>query len=230
MPGPQHKLLQLGHDNAVVNLVPTIHNQVASHGIHGIELAAGVGGTQHRLVVGAGSNRMCEAGNGRIARARSVNGGDIGVFARNARPLWKPTEPAAPMDTTTQGISEKRASEASAERSSSTSSVVKLVPRRPLISVRLGLTSSGLTSDLSAASSEGARGIEQHLGAGVLCNARDLWRSSPPSTPRGSEPDMVTTSALPASSANLAVKASSSSGASSGRSRATRSGCQHEGC
>ena len=50
MPGPQHKLLQLGHDNAVVNLVPTIHNQVASHGIHGIELAAGVGGTQHRLV------------------------------------------------------------------------------------------------------------------------------------------------------------------------------------
>ena len=58
------------------------------------------------------------------------------------------------MDTTTQGISEKRASEASAERSSSTSSVVKLVPRRPLISVRLGLTSSGLTSDLSAASSE----------------------------------------------------------------------------
>ena len=76
MPGAQHKLLQLGHDNAVVNLVPTIHNQVASHGIHGIELAAGVGGTQHRLVVGAGSNRMCEAGNGRIARARSVNGGD----------------------------------------------------------------------------------------------------------------------------------------------------------
>ena len=78
MPGPQHKLLQLGHDNAVVNLVPTIHNQVASHGIHGIEFAAGVGGTQHRLVVGSGSNRMCEAGNGRIARARSVNGGDIG--------------------------------------------------------------------------------------------------------------------------------------------------------
>ena len=84
----------------------------------------------------------------------ALTAGISGVLARNARPLWKPTEPAAPMDTTTQGISEKRASEASAERSSSTSSVVKLVPRRPLISVRLGLTSSGLTSDLSAASSE----------------------------------------------------------------------------
>ena len=157
MPGPQHKLLQLGHDNAVVNLVPTIHNQVASHGIHGIELAAGVGGTQHRLVVGAGSNRMCEAAMVESPEPVALTAGISGVLARNARPLWKPTEPAAPMDTTTQGISEKRASEASAERSSSTSSVVKLVPRRPLISVRLGLTSSGLTSDLSAASSERPR-------------------------------------------------------------------------
>ena len=57
---------------------------MASHGIHGIELAAGVGGTQHRLVVGAGSNRMREAGNGRIARARSVNGGDIGGLKVNS--------------------------------------------------------------------------------------------------------------------------------------------------
>ena len=154
MPGPQHKLLQLGHDNAVVNLVPTIHNQVASHGIHGIEFAAGVGGTQHRLVVGSGSNRMCEAGNGRIARARSVNGGDIGGLGAERTAVMETNGAGSAIDTTTQGISEKRASEASAERSSSTSSVVKLVPRRPLISVRLGLTSSGLTSDLSAASSE----------------------------------------------------------------------------
>ena len=29
MPGPTPKPLQLGHDNAVVDLVPTIHNHVA---------------------------------------------------------------------------------------------------------------------------------------------------------------------------------------------------------
>ena len=69
MPGPTPRLLQLGHDNAVVDLVPTVHDQMAGHGIHGIELAAGVGGTQHRLVIRASSNRMREAGNGRIARA-----------------------------------------------------------------------------------------------------------------------------------------------------------------
>ena len=40
MPGPTPKPLQLGHDNAVVDLVPTVHDQMASHGIHGIELAA----------------------------------------------------------------------------------------------------------------------------------------------------------------------------------------------
>lgn len=51
---------------------------MAGHGIHGIELAAGVGGTQYRLIIRASSYRMCEAGNGRVARARSVNGGDIG--------------------------------------------------------------------------------------------------------------------------------------------------------
>ena len=151
MPGPSPKLLQLGHDNAVVDLVPTVHDQMAGHGIHGVELAAGVGGTQHRLVVCAGSDGMREACDSGVTRAVALTAGISGVFARNARPLWKQTEPAAPMDTTTQGISEKRASEASAARSSSTSSVVKLVPRRPLISVRLGLTSSGLTSDLSAA-------------------------------------------------------------------------------
>ena len=46
MPGPSPKLLQLGHDNAVVDLVPTVHDQMAGHGIHGVELAAGVGGTR----------------------------------------------------------------------------------------------------------------------------------------------------------------------------------------
>ncbi len=118
MPGPTPKPLQLGHDNAVVDLVPTVHDQMASHRIHGIELAAGVGGTQHRLVVCASSDGMREASDSGVTRARGVNGRDIGrLCARNARPLWKPTEPAAPMDTTTQGISEKRASEASAARS-----------------------------------------------------------------------------------------------------------------
>ena len=57
MPGPTPRLLQLGHDNAVVDLVPTVHDQMAGHGIHGIELAAGVGGTQYRLVIRASSNR-----------------------------------------------------------------------------------------------------------------------------------------------------------------------------
>ena len=61
MPGATPKPLQLGHDNAVVDLVPTVHDQMASHGIHGIELAAGVGGTQHRLVVRASSDGMREA-------------------------------------------------------------------------------------------------------------------------------------------------------------------------
>ena len=78
MPGPSPKLLQLGHDNAVVDLVPTVHDQMAGHGIHGVELAAGVGGTQHRLVVCAGSDGMREACDSGVTRARGVNGRDIG--------------------------------------------------------------------------------------------------------------------------------------------------------
>ena len=78
MPGPTPKPLQLGHDNAVVDLVPTVHDQMAGHGIHGIELAAGVGGTQHRLVVCASSNGMREASDSGVTRARGVNGRDIG--------------------------------------------------------------------------------------------------------------------------------------------------------
>ena len=78
MPGLSPKLLQLGHDNAVVDLVPTIHNQVASHRIHGVELAASVGGTQHRLVVCTSSNGMRKASDSGVTRARGVNGRDIG--------------------------------------------------------------------------------------------------------------------------------------------------------
>ena len=78
MPEPSPKLLQLSHDNAVVDLVPTVHDQMAGHGIHGVELAAGVGGTQHRLVVCASSDGMCEACDSGVTRARGVNGRDIG--------------------------------------------------------------------------------------------------------------------------------------------------------
>ena len=69
MPEPSPKLLQLSHDNAVVDLVPTVHDQMAGHGIHGVELAAGVGGTQHRLVVCASSDGMCEACDSGVTRA-----------------------------------------------------------------------------------------------------------------------------------------------------------------
>ena len=78
MPGPTPKPLQLGHDNAVVDLVPTVHDQMAGHRIHGVELAASVGGTQHRLVVCASSDGMREACDSGVTRARGVNGRDIG--------------------------------------------------------------------------------------------------------------------------------------------------------
>lgn len=213
MPGPQHKLLQLGHDNAVVNLVPTIHNQVASHGIHGIELAAGVGGTQHRLVVGAGSNRMCEAGNGRIARARSVNGGDIGRLGAERTAVMETNGAGSahgyddPGDIGEAGVRGERGTE-----------LVHIVggKARAQKAVDLGqvrLDQLRLDLGLERSLERGARGIEQHLGTGVLSNARDLGVVVRLDAAGQRTRDGNDIGPLLASSANLAVKASSSSGA-----------------
>ena len=56
--------LKFGYLNAVVDLVPAVHDQVASLGIHGVELAAGIGGLKHRDIIGARGDGVRETGGG----------------------------------------------------------------------------------------------------------------------------------------------------------------------
>ena len=46
---------------------------MAGLGIHGVELAAGIGGLEHRDVVGTSSNGMRKTGNGRVTGTRRVH-------------------------------------------------------------------------------------------------------------------------------------------------------------
>ena len=174
MPGPSPKLLQLGHDNAVVDLVPTVHDQMAGHGIHGVELAAGVGGTQHRLVVCASSNGMREASDSGVTRARGVNGRDIGRLCAERTAIVEANGAGSahghddPGDIGEAGIRGERGAE-----------LVHIVggKARAQKAVDLGqvrLDQLGLNFGLKGGLERSTRGIEQHLGAGVLGNARDL--------------------------------------------------------
>ena len=55
------KPLQLGDLDGIVDLIPTVHDQIAGHRIQGVELTAGVSGLEDRDVVGTGGNCMGEA-------------------------------------------------------------------------------------------------------------------------------------------------------------------------
>ena len=46
---------------------------MAGLGIHGVELTAGIGGLEHRDVVGTSSNGMRKTGDGRVAGTRCVH-------------------------------------------------------------------------------------------------------------------------------------------------------------
>lgn len=71
------KPLQLGDLDGVVDLIPTVHDQIAGHRIQGVELTAGVSGLEDRDVVGTGGNCMGEARDGGIAGTGGVHRRDV---------------------------------------------------------------------------------------------------------------------------------------------------------
>ena len=117
---------------------------------------------------------MCEAGNGRVARARGVNGRDIGRLCAERTAIVEANGTGGthrhddPGDIGEAGIGGKRGAE-----------LVHIVggKARAQKAVDLGqvrLDQLGLNFGLKGGLERGARGIEQHLGAGVLGNARNL--------------------------------------------------------
>ena len=59
--------LQLGDLHRVVDLIPTLDDQVTGLGIHGVELTAGVAATKDLIVASTARERVSEAGDGGIA-------------------------------------------------------------------------------------------------------------------------------------------------------------------
>ena len=117
---------------------------------------------------------MREAGNGRIARARSVNGGDIGGLGAECTAIMEAHGAGSahghddPGDIGEAGIRGERGAE-----------LVHIVggKARAQKAVNLGqvrLDQLGLNFGLKGGLERSTRGIEQHLGAGVLGNTRDL--------------------------------------------------------
>ena len=142
--------------------------------IHGVELAAGIGGLEHRDVVGTSSNGMRKAGDGRVAGTRRVHSRNRGRLGAERATLMEAHRTGSthrndnPGDTGKAAIGGKRLAQG-----------IDIIGRKGRTQQAVNLGQVGfyelrLIVGLQRGLQRCARGVEQHLGARLLGDLDEL--------------------------------------------------------
>ena len=136
---------------------------MAGLGIHGVELTAGIGGLEHRDIVGTSSNGMRKAGDGRVTGTRRVHSRNRGRLGAERATLMEAHRTGSahrndnPGNTGKAAIGGKRLAQG-----------IDIIGRKGRIQQavnlgQVGLYELGLSVGLQRGLQRCTRGVEQHL-------------------------------------------------------------------